>query len=52
MLATGTTAGFFITTAQIMLSEFVAVSVISVPLFKTFEKNSYIRGNILYIPFS
>lgn len=51
MLATGTTAGFFITTAQIMLSEFVAVSLISVPLFKVFEKNSYIRGNILYIPF-
>ena len=47
MLATGTTAGFISTTLYIMLSEFVAVSIIGVMLFKAFEKNPYIKDNVL-----
>lgn len=47
-LASGSIVGVVVITLQIMLSEFVAVTLISVPLFKAFERNSYIKGNILY----
>lgn len=47
ILATSSTAGFFVITGQIMLSEFVAVSIIGISIFKALEKNSYIKGNVL-----
>lgn len=46
-LASGSVAGFAVITAQIMLSEIVAVSVISVTLFKLLEKNPYMKNNVL-----
>lgn len=46
-LASGSMAGFFVITSQIMLSEFIAVSIISVALFKMLEKNFYVKNNIL-----
>lgn len=43
----GTFENFFATTAQIMLSEFVAVSLLGVLIFKILEKNSFVNENIL-----
>lgn len=38
---------FIVITAQIMLSEFIIVTVLGVPLFKTLNKNSVFRTTIL-----
>lgn len=41
---------FFLITGQIMLSEFVVVSIMGVALFKIMEKNSYIMKILKTIP--
>lgn len=44
----GTFANFFITTGQIMLSEFIAVSVLGILIFKLLGKNKLFASKILY----
>lgn len=46
-LASGTFENFFVITSQIMLSEFLAVSILGVMIFKILEKNKYVRSNVL-----
>ena len=41
---------FFLVTGQIMISEFVVVSIIGVSLFKIIEKNNYIMNMLKTIP--
>lgn len=41
---------FFLVTAQIMLSEFVVVSIIGVALFKIIERNEYVMNILKTIP--
>ena len=41
---------FFLVTSQIMLSEFVVVSIIGVPLFKVLEKNNSFMSMLKKIP--
>lgn len=46
-IASGSMEGFLAITSQIMISEFVAVSIISVAVFKLLEKNPYVKNNVL-----
>lgn len=41
---------FFLVTGQIMISEFVVVSVIGISLFKIIEKNEYVMNMLKTIP--
>ena len=41
---------FFLVTGQIMISEFVVVSIIGISLFKIIEKNNYIMNMLKTIP--
>lgn len=41
---------FFLVTGQIMISEFVVVSIIGISLFKVIEKNNYIMNMLKTIP--
>lgn len=41
---------FFLVTGQIMISEFIVVSIIGVSLFKIIEKNKYIMNMLKAIP--
>ncbi len=41
---------FFLVTGQILLSEFIIVSIIGVPLFKVLEKNSYFMNLLKKVP--
>lgn len=43
----GTFENFFITTCKIMLSEFIAVSILGIIVFKVLEKNKTFYSNIL-----
>lgn len=41
---------FFLITGQIMLSEFIVVSIVGVTLFKLIEKNNYVMNMLKNIP--
>lgn len=50
LFLSGEPINFFLITGQIMLSEFIVVSIIGVTLFKIIEKNSYIMNILKTIP--
>lgn len=43
----GTFANFFVITGQIMLSEFIAVSILGIAIFKLLERNNYFYSKVL-----
>lgn len=47
MLLSREAVGFFLITGQIMISEFVVVTIIGVPVMKLLEKNKYIKNEYL-----
>lgn len=50
LIFSGEPINFFLVTGQIMLSEFIVVSIMGVTLFKIMEKNSYIMKVLKTIP--
>lgn len=50
LLLSSEPVNFFIVTGQIMISEFVVVSIIGIPIFKLIEKNDYLMNILRKIP--
>lgn len=50
LLLSSEPVNFFIVTGQIMISEFVVVSIIGIPIFKLIEKNDYLINILRKIP--